>query len=60
MSDFHKRLKRAKRRGKLRTSDLARWFGRPYTTVDSWLKRGCEPSDIIPHLRLKKLERKVA
>jgi hypothetical protein len=37
MKSFAQRLEAAKRRGRLRTSHLQLWFGRPYHTVRGWM-----------------------
>ncbi len=42
---FQQRLQRCRERGNLTVADLARWFGRPYQTVRSWLTEGWEPGD---------------
>ncbi len=40
---FQKRLKAAMRRRNMRVADVARWFGRPYTTVREWVLNGRIP-----------------
>lgn len=42
-SDFSARLKNAIDNADLTTSDLQRWFDRPYATVWTWVHRGYEP-----------------
>lgn len=37
------RLQRVLRDGNLTVADLARWFDRPYPTVDGWVKKGLMP-----------------
>lgn len=37
------RLEACMRKGNLRVSDLACWFGRPHPTVRGWVKRGIQP-----------------
>ena len=37
------RLEKCMRKGNLRVSDLAGWFGRPHPTVRGWVKRGIQP-----------------
>jgi hypothetical protein len=37
------RLETCMRKGNLRVSDLACWFGRPHPTVRGWVKRGIQP-----------------
>jgi hypothetical protein len=61
VSTFQKRLKSCVDRGNLTVADLARWFGRPYATVRSWLKEGWKPGDgpvtqDRMEVRLRKLE----
>jgi hypothetical protein len=45
VSTFQQRLQRCRERGNLTVADMARWFGRPYATVRSWLNEGWEPGD---------------
>ncbi len=40
---FQKRLKTVMRRRNMRVADVARWFGRPYTTVREWVLNGRVP-----------------
>ena len=42
MKTFQQRLIAARAAGNLKTSDLARWFDRPYPTLRGWLN-GMEP-----------------
>ena len=41
---FQARLKIAMRKGNLRVSDLARWFGRRHSTIRGWVIDGREPA----------------
>lgn len=41
---FQKRLKACMRKHGMRTADLARHFGRPYTTVREWVLHGRAPT----------------
>lgn len=40
MIDLSTRLRRARDAANMTTADLARWFGRPYPTVNGWLNGG--------------------
>ena len=40
---FQQRLRACERGGNLTVADLARWFGRPYPTVRTWVQNGIEP-----------------
>lgn len=53
---FQKRLKRVMKRRDWRVADLARAFGRPYTTVREWALHGRDPGDSKAERRLVKLE----
>lgn len=40
MIDLSTRLRRARDAANMTTADLARWFDRPYPTVNGWLNGG--------------------
>ena len=40
MASFQARLKNVMATGNLTVADLARWFDRPYPTVNSWVRDG--------------------
>lgn len=40
MNGFSRRLGKIRRDGNLTVADLARWLGRPYATVNGWIKGG--------------------
>jgi hypothetical protein len=58
MPSFQQRLKRVMRRRDERVADLARAFGRPYTTVREWVENGREPVGPVEDRReiMKRLE----
>ena len=43
MKSFHDRLVVCLAKGKLTTGDLHRWFARPYSTIERWVKEDREP-----------------
>lgn len=43
MQSFQKRLVAVQRAGNLTTSDLARWFDRPHSTLRAWIEEGKQP-----------------
>ena len=55
---LQKRLKAVMRRRNMRVADLARHFGRSYTTVREWVLYGRDPGDPTVEKGLKALERR--
>lgn len=53
---FQKRLQKVMKRRGWRVADLARAFGRPYTSVREWVLFGRDPGDARVQRRLAKLE----
>ena len=55
---LQKRLKAVMRRRNMRVADLARHFGRSYTTVREWVLHGRDPAGDVKHIerRLELLE----
>lgn len=61
---FQQRLHACMQDGNLRIADLARWFGRPHSTLRTWIHEGREPSGPAIETawirgQLKKLEKKI-
>ena len=54
---LQKRLKAVMRRRNMRVADLARHFGRSYTTVREWVLHGRDPGDSGIEKALRGLER---
>ena len=54
---LQKRLKAVMRRRNMRVADLARHFGRSYTTVREWVLFGRDPGDSTVLKRLTALEK---
>ena len=55
---LQKRLKAVMRRRNMRVADLARHFGRSYTTVREWVLHGRDPGDMTVEKSLRILERR--
>jgi len=56
---LQKRLKRVMKKRGWRVADLARAFGRSYTTVREWVLFGRDPGDSTVLKRLTALEKRV-
>jgi hypothetical protein len=61
MATFTDRLQRCAARSEMTTSDLARWFGRPRATVNTWLngRTPFGPAAKLADLRLRQLEHSI-
>ena len=57
---LQKRLKAVMRKRDMRVADLARHFGRSYTTVREWVLHGRDPGDPAVEKYLKALERRAS
>ena len=55
---LQKRLLRVMKRRGWRVADLARHFGRSYTTVREWVLHGRDPGDMAVEKALRGLERR--
>lgn len=55
---FQKRLQRVMKQKAWRVTDLARHFGRPYTTVREWVLHGRDPGDKKVDRRLQAAEKR--
>jgi predicted transcriptional regulator len=53
---LQKRLQRVMQKRGWRVADLARHFGRPYTSVREWVLHGRDPGDPAIKRKLVKLE----
>lgn len=63
MSDFTKRLRRAMKSGDMGIGDIHHWFGRPRSTVRTWVldaRTPQGPAGERAHLLLRHLEAKIA